>query len=104
MFTGGDHFLLTCHWCNPGFEITLDHYILLDVYDRYWFWPGWTEAADLMTRQIPTGDNTEEVILEFTWPELETPETTGLRFWSAFLKPASSEIIGEVDVIEWGYY
>ncbi len=104
MFTTDDRFLLTCAWCNPGFEITLDHYILLDVYGSFWFWPSWSETTDKTTRTILTGDDFHETILDFIWPETDPGEATGLKFWSAFLDPTTSAIIGVVDMVEWGYW
>ncbi len=101
-FSEGDPFILRCEWCNPGSMRTVDHYVILDVYSMYWFWPSWSETVDKQRRTISPGDVASELILEFTWPG-NAGTGGGLRFWTAFLDPGNNTLIGEVDSVEWGF-
>ncbi len=102
-FTGGDDFLLTCRSYNPGSEITLDQYILLDAVGQYFFWPDWTVSPACRLTTVPQGTSPSETILSFTWPEGNMGQISGLHFWAAFLDPSTNTLVGELDFVEFGY-
>lgn len=97
----GDLFRLTRACFNPFAAVTVDEYILLDVYGSYWFWPAWSTSPDFETWGLPSGSGNDDVILEFTWPTVEgTAED--LRFWGAFLTSGTTDLI-VYDMVTWGY-
>jgi hypothetical protein len=103
IFHGGDPFLLTRTAWNPGPQLTCEEWLILDVFGSYWFWPSWTSSIDFVLVVLPEQQYDEQVRLEFTWPEGSFGALSGLRFWGAFLEPGSSRIIGDYDMVEFGY-
>jgi hypothetical protein len=103
MFEQGDMFRLSRTLVNTGSAITIDEYIILDVYGSFWFWPEWSESVSFQTRTLPLmGVYNDEVALTFVWPVTEG-SADNLQFWGAMLDPAAQTIYGEYDVISWGY-
>ncbi len=98
----GDTFLLERTCGNPDIDtLTVDDYIILDVFGQYWFWPGWTETVDSDTYSLAPATQRTDEILTFIWPDV-TGSITGLKFWGALLHAGSSDLIIFTD-IEWGY-
>jgi hypothetical protein len=102
MFQPGDRFLLTWTVGNPAEEITADQFIILDVWGRFFFWPGWQETLDFLRETFPPRSTSEEVILDFEWPD-GAGSADGLIFWGALLDTAHSEVYGTVHQIPFGY-
>jgi len=82
-------------------DLAVEEYIVLDVYDQYWFWPDWTPEINNQSWEIPAGNTYQDTILSFEWPE-DTGSAHGLRFWAAFLDQTSLELI-DFDMEEWGF-
>lgn len=103
MFEALDLFHLARTVVNGGPEVVADEYILLDVLGQYWFWPSWSEDGDYHRRTLAAGTvYASETVLTFQWPVV-SGEVTGLRFWAALLDAGSQELLGEFDMVEWGY-
>jgi hypothetical protein len=102
IFHPGDHFELKCTDVNMGELLTVEQYIILDVWGSYWFWPSWSPLPDFQLRDLAPNSVTTESILSFTWPE-GAGSASGLRFWGAYLRPGTSELVGDYSMIEWGY-
>ena len=97
----GDTFSLRRACYNPISTRDVDEWIILDVFDSYWYWPGWDVNPVSFTWSLPFGVDYDDVILEFDWPLVEG-DVTGLRFWGAFLEAGTVDLI-EYDMVEWGY-
>jgi len=102
IFNSGDPFVLKSSWCNPGESVIYDYFIILDVYDSYWFWPEWQEDVSYRTTNFSDQTSATETILEFEWPET-TGNLFGLAFWAAFVDPETFLPVGNVDHICFGY-
>jgi Zinc carboxypeptidase len=97
-----DHFLLTTYIVNPDETMDVNEFIMLDVYNNYWFWPSWSEAVDFEARMLPANMMEEESILDFWWPA-GVGSGNNIRFWGALLDPATSALIGNYDMVEFSY-
>ncbi len=102
MFEPWDHFLLSTVVTNNSATLEADEYILLDVYGEYWFWPSWGKELDFQRRTFEGGQVYEDTILDFWWPA-DSGTADGLRFYGALLDPAATTLIGNVDMVEFGY-
>ncbi len=101
--TPADLFRLSCTLVNAGSEASVDHFVILDVYQNYWFWPEWSESLSFATKTVaPNSVYPDDVLLTFIWPDTEGV-VHDLRFWSAMLHHTTQEIFGDYDVITWGY-
>ena len=103
VFEGGDTFRLTCQCYNPGPAVLMAQYIILDVFQHYYFWPNWSESMNYQLSALEKGMSDEVEVLAFQWPEGDMGSVDGLYFWGALLVPDSNQIAGEYDVIEFGY-
>jgi Peptidase family C25/Propeptide_C25/Peptidase family C25, C terminal ig-like domain len=103
MFHSGDDFLLTRRAINPGPQITLDEWIILDVFGLFFFNPGWAEVPDYVMTTLEAYSDDTITIMEFVWPDGNFGTATGLRFWGAFLDPSTSTLVGDYDMVEFGY-
>ncbi len=101
-YHGGDHFLLDVQIANPDAAIHAFEYIILDVYQNYYFWPGWTQDIDSKEVTIPAGSTDTENILDFEWPE-NTGSAQGIRFWGALVGYTDGQLIGNYDMVEFDY-
>lgn len=103
-FRSGTHFLLTATVYNIGGpDVTVEQYIILDVFGQYWFWPMWRESVGNIIRTLETGDYYEhEIILDFIWPDVDG-SIEGIRFWAALLDPGLLQILGDYDMVTFGY-
>ncbi|MBN1551306.1 M6 family metalloprotease domain-containing protein [bacterium] len=97
VFHGGDEFKLTLKINNPGPAVTADVYVLLDVYGMYYyFWPTWTESLAFETRNLPSGYDNIEVLMQFDWPN-GAGAGSNTRFWAAMLHTGTSTLLGNYD-------
>lgn len=103
----GDTLALDVLITNPGDDLTdVPLFVLLDVFGEYWFWPRWRHYPpdiDWKNVDVPQGSVRIEIIPEFTWPDVGTGLVEGLRFHAALLNEAMTEVLGEVDTVEWSY-
>ncbi len=102
MFHGGDQFLLMRKVINPGPELTLDEWIILDVYSNYWFYPTWTQEPQCVLTTCPAYDEAEMNVFDFEWPTVEG-SANDLKFWAAMLDPSTSTLVGNYDMVSFGY-
>ncbi|MBN2053387.1 hypothetical protein JW905_00610, partial [bacterium] len=95
LYRAGDPFLLTCRTVNRGFTVEVDHYIVLDVYGDYWFWPAWTPDLAAVWRHYGQDWDQTEVILDFTWPSA-AGAASDILFWGALLEPGGWALMSNV--------
>jgi len=104
-FTAGDRFHLTVDINNPGPAITVEEYIILDYHGEYWFWPSWIhypEGYDYKLIDLPPWDSIHQEILDFIWPG-GVGSDDGVIIWAGMLRPGTTEIIGEIDYVVFGW-
>ncbi|MCD4654574.1 hypothetical protein K8T06_11675, partial [bacterium] len=103
----GDPFLLHFDLHNPSYDsITTDIWILLDIFGVYWCYPTWipmSEGVNWKTMEIDFLRTYHETVLDFNWPHVNG-NISGLRFWGVALKSGTSDLIGDLQVVEWGYF
>ncbi|MBN2056619.1 hypothetical protein JW905_16960 [bacterium] len=105
----GDHFELWAMAGNPRQEALIDAFmaVILDVYGAYFFYPSWTEAFDgallnLDPYEVSAApENTP--FLQFTWPDTGPDSLNGLYFWAGVLNKELNDLMGEIEVLEFGY-
>jgi len=101
-YSSADEFILTLYLLNStDTSIPADLYIVLDVYNNYWFWPDWSRDPDYLEGSLPPEDRYPVSILEFTWPYY--PGTfSGIIIYAAALMPDSDQLIGDIDYVSFG--
>lgn len=105
-FRPGDQFRLDLNCLNPGPSITVNLFIVLEIpvgaESLFYYWPSWQPVVDFQQRTLAANQNSLENIMLFEWPT-GSGSFSGLKFWSAFLDPATYTLIGEADIEEWSY-
>lgn len=101
LFQSGDVFNLDVRTTNNSDSITLDVFVILDVYGSVWFWPSWLQTVNHATWEIPAVTDRSTDILDFTWPE-NAGAADGLKFWAALTDPVWMTIVS-LDSQEWAY-
>ncbi|MBN1356017.1 hypothetical protein JXA40_07075 [bacterium] len=103
MFEAGDPFILKIHVSNGSTGLlTLDRFLVLDVYGSYFFNPSWRQSVDFETGTFPPGYSGTETILDFIWPE-EAGSADDLIFWLGYYDSAASQVAGDIDMAEFSY-
>ena len=98
----GDTFLLDCACANPlAASFVFDEFVILDVYQNYWFWPSWSQSVDFRPATLDPDSFSKTGILTFVWPETDGG-AEGLRFWGGMVNPGAQTLI-DYDVVEWSY-
>ena len=103
IFSPGEQFLLKAYISNPGPE-TYSHQalaVLLDVYGLYFWYPAWTsdfgvDYIDLGVEILPME------LLAFEWPEVSSGGS-GVYFYGALLDETLTGILGDYDVVSFGW-
>ena len=86
----GDVFGLDAMLMNPGPQVEVRVFILLEIYGAFYFWPSFSLETDFMTRILPENSNEMMTVLpEFEWPPAGSGEAT---CWGALLD--SSGLLG----------
>jgi carboxypeptidase T len=101
-FEEGENFLLECEILRYGQTITVEQYIILDVYGLYFFWPSWSETLDKENHTFPGGYHETSTILEFVWP-MVGGHASGIYFYAGCLYPGTEQLVGNVSFVEFGY-
>ncbi len=102
MFSAGEEFLLQCEIERHGPPITVDRYLLLNVYGIYFWAPGWTEILDYETFTYYDGYHETETIFEFIWPEVDG-HARDLIFYAGCLSAGTTTLVGDVTFVSFGY-
>ncbi|MBN2055699.1 hypothetical protein JW905_12290 [bacterium] len=102
MFHTGEPFLLSCTTENTGESLTVEEYILLDVFGAYFFWESWSPSLDYRMTHVMSGSSTTETILSFVWPA-GAGSSRGVRFWGAFLYPGTADLASNLCTVSFGW-
>ncbi len=101
MFHASDPFILTMIQTNPGPAILGDQYLILQVFDTFWFWPNWTLEPACVTGTVESGV-TDIEIFNFTWPAING-SANGFAFWAVLCEPDTFELLSNIAFTEFGY-
>lgn len=103
LFEAGDQFHLGLSlWNRDDSACALPLFLVLEAAGSYWFWPAWSPAPDYVEVPLPHGgDHRDAPVLDFIWPD-NAGALAGLRFWTALTSPDLTQIIGTMDMQEWG--
>ncbi|MBN2056408.1 lamin tail domain-containing protein [bacterium] len=86
-----DLFVLSTSILNTGNQVTVDEYIILDVWGEYWFWPNWGQDLNFMTRIIQPYNPMYEDILNFVWPS-GAGAADNIIFWLGLLQSGTIDV------------
>ncbi len=101
IYHSGDNFILKTKIINNISPMSVDKYIVLDVWGQYWFWPSWSQNIDKKTLHYNIGIFVEE-ILNFIWPS-NAGSASGIKFWLACFEPDTFNLIGNISYCVFGY-
>jgi len=103
LFHEGDPFVLDAFISNPGPLTYPDSpfVVILDVYSLYFFYPDWTDNFNYEIFEVDVG-RIEKTILDFTWPDVQG-SVDGVKIYGALLTPGFSDIIGDWDMVSFGW-
>ncbi len=102
LFHAGDMFILNLEIKRNGPAVDVMIFIILDVWNDYFFWPGWTPEADWQEEHIYHGYSDMTNILSFIWPD-DAGAAQGLRFWAGCVNQADNDLIGNIDFEDFSY-
>jgi len=101
LYSVGDLFDLQFCIENYSHSINLNQWIVLDVYETYWFHPTWTQAHEYSLIEMGPRTSAINTILYFEWPEI-VGHATGIRFWGAVMDQMNTTVL-DYDYVEWGW-
>ncbi len=81
-------------------ETTFELFVVLELDDRFYYWPGWTEAVDSEFITLQPDADYRQAMLEFVWPA--TAPIHGMVLWSALLDPSTGEV-ADFDSVTFSY-
>ena len=102
VYLPGDRFTLMSRIWNPESAFSSAHFVILDVFGQYWFWPTWTEEVNYSRWTIPGPGELSYVYLDFIWPD-GAGSLGGVKFWAALLDPTASELLCEPSMCEFAF-
>ena len=79
----------------------VDEYLLLDVYNNYWFYPDWTQDIDQVTRVVQSGVHDME-IFNVVWPMVDG-SAEGIEFLYLMTAPDTYSLVSNLAIVEFGY-
>jgi hypothetical protein len=89
---------------SPLYSVNL--FCVLDVYGALFFWPSWTTYPEwdwTYYDTIDVGSWYVEILPAFTWPDTGGGSASGLYLYGLMLDETLSYVIGNYDVVSWGY-
>ncbi len=102
VYEEGEQFILTFNCYNPNQTMTLDTYIVLDIYGHYYFYPTWTEEIDFQRRTYPSGKLSSFTVLSFQWPS-GVGSGGPFTFYGALTYQGTYELVGNYDSVTFSY-
>ena len=87
---------------RTGGTVTVDEYLLLDVYGIYFYAPTWTETLNFETKTYYDGFNETREIFRFNWPQVDG-HASNRFFYAGCLYTGTADLIGNVEAVSFGY-
>ena len=107
LFHAGDTFTCTAPVCNNTGDVLTGYpfLVLVDVFGSYFWGPPFTQEFDSYLTQYPSfpeGITDVEVLPSFSWPS-NVGSAQGIRFYAALVDPDVHILIGQLDMVEFGW-
>jgi len=106
LFRKDDIFYLNARVSNPGQPMKdIPLFVVLDVLGSLYFWPGWVDSQsgfDYQVIDLDTGVRIIPILPAFPWPEIEG-SVSGLSFYGGMTRQDFSRLLGEMDIVSFGY-
>ena len=80
---------------DPLTEVPL--FVILQIYDDFWFWPSWNDTGDFRLEDLPSGSSEMTILESFQWPDTGTAELDNIIFWSGMTNPEMTDVLGGVN-------
>jgi hypothetical protein len=111
MYYPGDMFYLNSRISNSGAPLgDLPLFVILDVYGQMFFWPSWMlydppthTDIDWSMIEVTSGVQIIPILPAFEWPNIQGPDVNGLLFYGALVNAEFTALIGEMDIVTFGY-
>ncbi len=95
----GDAFRLFLNVSNGDSDpILSDIYIVMMVGGSAWFWDTWSETPDFQRRIFPEEWISEELILDFVWPDVNGSGSG--QFYGVAMSPGTFDMLSDLSVVE----
>ncbi len=101
IFHAGDLFDLERRLWNPA-PVCVVEVIVLAVNGVYYFRPSWGLTLDGEYRELDTGLS-ELTVLYFPWPDGDFGQISGIQFYGGCVDAATGILLGNVDMVEFGW-
>ncbi|MBN2055669.1 hypothetical protein JW905_12140 [bacterium] len=92
MYDAGDRFILFATLGNQGPAIIVDMYVVLDVYQNYYFYPSWGEELEYSVRNLLSNWTYDLILLDFIWPQVEFG-AADITFWGAIIQHGGVDVL-----------
>ncbi|MBN1295799.1 hypothetical protein JXA80_03400 [bacterium] len=102
MFNAGDLFLLELDVLRNGSTVTVDQYLILDVYGMLFYAPTWGETPNFEMKTYYDGYQQTTEIFRFNWPSVNG-HASNLNFYVGCLYTGTATLIGNFDMVTFGY-
>lgn len=103
-FTPGDACGLTAsiYSHHPDYSGRLPLFLLLEAGGHYWFYPSWSPEITWSIAAVAPGSRDIPIIDPFHWPS-GVGAASGIHFISLFAKPDLSNLMGVINIFEFGW-
>ncbi len=102
-FVPGMECWLTAYVCNTGVLLkSTPLFVILEAGGSFFFFPSWQSSLDFHAFDMRTGLTVVSILDPFIWPDIEG-SADGLRLYGAITDVTISTILGQYDVVEFGY-
>jgi outer membrane protein assembly factor BamB len=102
VYRAGDRFQLDLALGSGPSPLAGCLWVILDVYQEYYFWPSWGRDLECVRLDLPPGERVEARLLDFAWPE-GAGSASGIVFWAAVTTPDYQELLLGPDNAEFGF-
>ena len=102
-YSEGELFNLELRMSRIGHAVTVDLYIILDVYGQFFFHDAWTQTPECEVIEVSDGFSSHRSILTFIWPS-GTGSASDLGFWAGCVVHDTATILGEIDHVTFSYH
>ena len=102
IYHGGDSFILDLEVLNNAQQHTLGLFIILAVYDDYFFAPDWGTEVDWDNLLLRPGTQVSRNIFDFQWPN-NAGTAMDLYFYAALADPGDFSLVSNLSAVKFGF-